>query len=193
MPRSPACYKRRGAIYDETAYCYSMSSMYLPWWPKALKSAYGVPSRMAKRRCGYSSNRLEKQRNLCNGEFHLQRRSGNRILEEATESHKVGYLFTEEKDRFLKDAEFRLLRLRAFPAFDDNPDHTTMERHSGGLRGVTKLAAWCVSQYYSTDSVPLHQVTTRRTSSISLGQSDKSKFGLPILSRQLSIIASGCV
>ena len=72
-----------------------------------------------------STGRLETERNFCHVEFHLRRVRADRIIDEFRENHTVRYFFPDEIGRFLDDTGFRLLRLGAFPDFNNEPDGAT--------------------------------------------------------------------
>jgi len=72
-----------------------------------------------------ASGKLEVERNLCQVEILLQQMQDGEVLAEAKESHIVRYMFRKEIERFLELAEFHLLRLGQFPAFDCQPNDET--------------------------------------------------------------------
>jgi SAM-dependent methyltransferase len=72
-----------------------------------------------------SAGRIDTLRDLCRVEFRLRQKNGDHILDETNEIHTLRYFFPNDIERFLESSRFRLLRLGAFPSFDQEADHTT--------------------------------------------------------------------
>jgi SAM-dependent methyltransferase len=71
-----------------------------------------------------SSGTINTLQNVCHITFRLEQKNGQRA-DKTNESHTMRYFFQDDIDKFLKSADFRLLRLGAFPSFHQEPDDTT--------------------------------------------------------------------
>ena len=68
---------------------------------------------------------LDIDRHLCTVRFHVERLTGEAMVSTTDEEHRVRYFFGDELERFLTSAGFTLLRLGAFPHFEQAPDEST--------------------------------------------------------------------
>ena len=72
-----------------------------------------------------ASGELDIRRHLCTVHFHVWQLEGERLVAETKESHLKRYFFPQELNLFLECSGFVLIRLGAFPEFDQDPDETT--------------------------------------------------------------------
>lgn len=72
-----------------------------------------------------ASSELDTRRNLCTVRYQLWRMEDGRVSAQTCEQHPMRYFFAPELELFLADAGFELVRLGAFPAFDDEPSEET--------------------------------------------------------------------
>lgn len=68
---------------------------------------------------------LDTARHLCHVEFRIRHEHPGRPVEEFEETHDVRYFFPLELELFLEVSGFRLLRLGAFPEFEQDPSSST--------------------------------------------------------------------
>jgi len=68
---------------------------------------------------------LDTYRHLCEVRYHLWRLSGNQVVCETEESHRVRYFFPQEIALFLSEAQLRLVDMRAFGDLDGTPTENT--------------------------------------------------------------------
>ena len=68
---------------------------------------------------------LDLDRHLCTVRFHVEHRAGDAVVSATDEEHRVRYFFGDELERFLTATGFTLLRLGAFPDFEQEPDDST--------------------------------------------------------------------
>lgn len=71
-----------------------------------------------------ASAQLDEPRHLCTVRFHVQRAYEAEQVE-TEEVHRIRYFFPEEIEAFLQSSGFSLVRIGAFPAFDQDPDDST--------------------------------------------------------------------
>lgn len=64
---------------------------------------------------------LDLRRQLCTVDYEVWQIDGDRIVSRAVESHSLRFFFPRELEMLLAHAGFELLRLGAFPRFDDEP------------------------------------------------------------------------
>lgn len=72
-----------------------------------------------------ASGKLDIRHHVCTVHFHLWQLEGERLVAETEESHPMRYFFPLELALFLEDSRFTLIRLSAFPEFDQDPDEAT--------------------------------------------------------------------
>jgi SAM-dependent methyltransferase len=72
-----------------------------------------------------ASGAIDSWRQLCKVDYLLWNMIPGRPVVETEESHTMRYFFPQELDLFLEVAQFKPLRLGAFPGFDRDPDETT--------------------------------------------------------------------
>jgi SAM-dependent methyltransferase len=68
---------------------------------------------------------LDTRAHACTVEYHVWRLSGDRVLEEASEQHRMRFFFPLELELLLESGGFDLLRLGAFPDLDEEPSEST--------------------------------------------------------------------
>jgi len=68
---------------------------------------------------------LDTYRHLCEVHYHLWRLSGNQVVCETEESHRMRYFFPQELALFLSEAQLQLVDMRAFGDLDRTPDEST--------------------------------------------------------------------
>lgn len=68
---------------------------------------------------------LDVQRQVCAVHFRVQRVADSGQTVETEETHRMRYFFRDELDRFLAASHLLLVRLGAFPAFDEEPGEDT--------------------------------------------------------------------
>jgi SAM-dependent methyltransferase len=68
---------------------------------------------------------LDTRAHACTVQYHVWRLSGDRVLEEASEQHRMRYFFPLELELLLQCAGFDLLRLGGFPDLDEEPSEST--------------------------------------------------------------------
>jgi len=68
---------------------------------------------------------LDARLNVCLVRYHVWRLEDRRLAMEAREQHPMRYFFAPEIDLFLTTGGFELVRLGAFPQFDDPPTEAT--------------------------------------------------------------------
>jgi SAM-dependent methyltransferase len=72
-----------------------------------------------------AASELDSRRNLCLVRYHLWRVEDGRLTAEVREQHPMRYFFAPELELFLSEAGFQLVRLGAFPRFEDEPSEAT--------------------------------------------------------------------
>jgi SAM-dependent methyltransferase len=72
-----------------------------------------------------ASGTLDVPRQACDVRFQLWRFAEGRVASEIQETHRMRYFFPLELNLFLDCAGFNLVRLGAFPDFDNDPNETT--------------------------------------------------------------------
>jgi SAM-dependent methyltransferase len=72
-----------------------------------------------------ASGKLDIPCHVCTVRFHVWRLEGERLVAEKEESHSVRYFFPLELELFLECSGFALIRLGAFPEFDQDPNEET--------------------------------------------------------------------
>jgi SAM-dependent methyltransferase len=72
-----------------------------------------------------SSGTLDTFRHTCHVDIHVRELADNDVVREVREQHSVRFFFAQELNLFLTCAGFSLLRLGAFPEFDDDANETT--------------------------------------------------------------------
>ena len=72
-----------------------------------------------------ASGQLDIQHHLCSVSYHLWRMEGNFLKGETEETHQMRFFFPLELDLFLECSGFTLVKLGAFPQFDQEPDQNT--------------------------------------------------------------------
>lgn len=72
-----------------------------------------------------ASGDLDSFRHISTVQYHLWRIEEQRVVAETMENHSMRYFFPMELDFFLEGSDFALIRLGAFPEFDQDPDETT--------------------------------------------------------------------
>lgn len=72
-----------------------------------------------------ASGELDIRCHVCSVHFHVWRIEAGRLVDETKESHSVRYFFPLELDLLLESSGFELIRLGAFPEFDEDPDEKT--------------------------------------------------------------------
>jgi SAM-dependent methyltransferase len=72
-----------------------------------------------------ASAQLDIRRHICSVRFHVRQFRGGSLVGETEEIHQVRCFFPLELDRFLKSSGFALLRLGAFPDFEQDAGETT--------------------------------------------------------------------
>jgi SAM-dependent methyltransferase len=72
-----------------------------------------------------ASGELDVQRHLCKVSYRLWKIEGDRIAGQTHETHLLRYFFPLELELFLECSDFALVRLGAFPEFDQDPDTAT--------------------------------------------------------------------
>lgn len=72
-----------------------------------------------------ASGELDHRRNLCTVAYRLWRIEAGRVVSEVRERHLMRYYFALEVELLLAVSGFELVRLGAFPNFDDEPTDTT--------------------------------------------------------------------
>jgi SAM-dependent methyltransferase len=72
-----------------------------------------------------ASSELDVSRHLCRVDYHLWSFAGTSLNGETEETHLMRYFFPLELQLFMECAGFKLIRLGAFPDFDNEPDFTT--------------------------------------------------------------------
>jgi len=68
---------------------------------------------------------LDANMHTCNINYRLWRLSGDRVLEQTEETHRMRFFFPKELDYMLQCAGLRLMALRAFPDAQCEPDEAT--------------------------------------------------------------------
>ena len=81
---------------------------------------------------------LDEEHRLCTVRIRLRRLCDGGGASETAEGHRVRFFFPRELQAALRGADFALLRLGAFPAFDAEPDETTWNV----LAVARAVAAW---------------------------------------------------
>jgi len=71
------------------------------------------------------SAELDVERHVCTIHIDLKRFTGETLVAETEERHRLRYFFPHEVDGFLRSARLVPVRLGGFPAFDREPDETT--------------------------------------------------------------------
>jgi len=84
-----------------------------------------VMRRGSERVIRITSGTLENGRPVCAVRYRLWQLKGRRVEAELSETHRMRYFFSHELDTFLAGSGFRLLRLGAFPNFDEDPSEST--------------------------------------------------------------------
>lgn len=72
-----------------------------------------------------ASGKLDIRCHVCTVHFHVWQLEGERLVGETEESHSMRYFFPLELDLFSECSGFALIRLGAFPEFDQDPDEET--------------------------------------------------------------------
>jgi len=72
-----------------------------------------------------ASGELDVARHTCAVRFHVWRLAGERLLAETEETHLMRYFFPLELNLFLECSGFDLIRIGAFPDFDQDPGEAT--------------------------------------------------------------------
>jgi SAM-dependent methyltransferase len=72
-----------------------------------------------------TTGELDIPRQICRVHYHVWRLEGERLAAETEEDHWMRYFFPRELELFLESAGFALVRLGAFPEFDQEPNETT--------------------------------------------------------------------
>jgi SAM-dependent methyltransferase len=72
-----------------------------------------------------ASGELDTLSDVCTVTYRVWRIDDGRVQADVREEHRMRYFFAPELELFLSDAGFELLRLGAFPEFDDEPTETT--------------------------------------------------------------------
>ena len=72
-----------------------------------------------------ATSTLDVQRHVCTVHFHVRRVEDSGHTVDTEETHHMRYFFRDELDRFLAASGFSLVRLGAFPAFDEEPGEET--------------------------------------------------------------------
>lgn len=85
---------------------------------KVIPTAEGQVLRVA-------SGELDIQHHVCTVHYDVWRLEGERLVARTEETHQMRYFFPLELELFLQCTGFTLIRLRAFPEFDRDPDETT--------------------------------------------------------------------
>jgi SAM-dependent methyltransferase len=68
---------------------------------------------------------LDVLRNVCSVAYHLWRIENGRVCAEVREQHQMRYFFAPEVQLVLEHAGFELVRIGAFPDFDNDPTEQT--------------------------------------------------------------------
>jgi hypothetical protein len=85
---------------------------------KVIETSQGQVIRVA-------AGELDSLHNLCTVRYHVWRIAEGKVSAEVREQHPMRYFFGPELDVLLSAAGLELVRLGAFPAFDDEPDERT--------------------------------------------------------------------
>ncbi len=72
-----------------------------------------------------ASGELDIHRHVCTVHYRVWQLEGERLVAETEESHSMRYFFPLELELLLECSGFALIRLGAFPEFDQDPDETT--------------------------------------------------------------------
>ena len=72
-----------------------------------------------------ASSDLDTRRDVCTVRYQMWRIEDGRVSAETREQHRMRYFSAPELELFLSSAGFELMRLGAFPAFDDEPSEAT--------------------------------------------------------------------
>jgi SAM-dependent methyltransferase len=72
-----------------------------------------------------ASGELDIPNHICTVRFQLRQLEGDRLVAETQETHRMRYFFAEDLNMFLERSGFKLVRLGAFPEFDQEPSETT--------------------------------------------------------------------
>lgn len=72
-----------------------------------------------------ASGDLDVNHHACQVNYHVWQLNGKSLVAETEESHSMRYFFPLELELFLDQAGFTLVRLGAFPSFEQDPDETT--------------------------------------------------------------------
>jgi SAM-dependent methyltransferase len=72
-----------------------------------------------------AAGELDSRRDLCTVRYHVWRIWAGRVTAETREQHPMRYFFAPQLELLLGWAGFELVRLGAFPAFDDEPTEMT--------------------------------------------------------------------
>lgn len=73
----------------------------------------------------FADGKIDTRRHVCSVRIHVWELEGDRLLAEADEKHEMRFFFPQEIEFFLRVAGFELVRLGAFPDFDQEPDEAT--------------------------------------------------------------------
>ena len=71
------------------------------------------------------SGELDISRHLCTVNYQMWQLEGDRLVADTEEQHLMRYFFPLELELFLQSSGFSLLRLGAFPEFDQDPSEAT--------------------------------------------------------------------
>lgn len=72
-----------------------------------------------------TSGELDIRHHICRVHYRLWQMEGERVVSETQESHVVRFFFPLELESLLEYTGLRLIRLGAFPDFDQDPDEST--------------------------------------------------------------------
>jgi SAM-dependent methyltransferase len=72
-----------------------------------------------------AAGELDVRRDLCMVRYHVWRIESGRVAAEIREQHPMRYFFAPELELLLTQAGLELVRLGAFPSFDDEPTEAT--------------------------------------------------------------------
>jgi SAM-dependent methyltransferase len=73
----------------------------------------------------WASGELDPLIQLCRVDYHVWNLEEERLVAESQESHQMRFFFPLELALFLKNSDFQLLHLGAFPEYENAPDENT--------------------------------------------------------------------
>lgn len=85
----------------------------------------------------HASGELDTRNHTCTVNYHLWQLDGDNLVSETKESHLMRYFFPLELEGLLEQSGFSLIRLGAFPDFDQDPGDDTWNV-LGVAKAVTK-------------------------------------------------------